>query len=311
MIAMHRPATHWCELVPPCSQGTLKIRVSACGMGFPDLLQSADKYQTKAEPPFVPVQYAVGEIVAIGEGAASGDDFSYDGVFKVGDRVVGNAAEDSEGHMRGGLAEEALVRGDAANLVPSFMSDAVVLSMHENYWDTHHGVAVCGEVGPGDTLVVLGASGACGLAAIDLGKALGATVVACASSEEKLEACAAQVGKRPLFAMSFDSKNASFYQDRLGTNIGKVEGNRVACSYRALTSSSTTALRTTTTSSSQPCERQISTANIRASLTPSAGGTRKLPFARWRQRGATLCLASLPVVWNPPRRFRIFRPTLC
>ena len=58
--------------------------------------------------------------------------------------------------------------------------------------DTHHGVAVCGEVGPGDTLLVLGASGACGLAAVDLGKALGATVVACASSEKKLEACASQ-----------------------------------------------------------------------------------------------------------------------
>ena len=110
----------------------------------------------------------------------------------MGDRVVGNAADDSDGHMRGGLAEEALVKADAANLVPEFMSDAVALSMHENYWDVHHGVAVCGQVEPGETLMVLGASGACGLAAIDLGKALGATVVACASSDEKLKACAAQ-----------------------------------------------------------------------------------------------------------------------
>lgn len=173
-------------------QGALKIQVSACGMGFPDLLQSADKYQVKAEPPFVPVQYAVGTIVAIGESASSGDTFSYDGVFQLGDRVVANAAEDSDGHLRGGLAEEALVKADSANIVPASMSDAVALSMHENYWDTHHGVAVCGEVGPDDTLMVLGASGACGLAAIDLGKALGATVIACASSDEKLKACAAQ-----------------------------------------------------------------------------------------------------------------------
>ena len=115
-------------------QGTLKIRVSACGMGFPDLLQSADKYQVKAEPPFVPVQYAVGDIVAIGDGAESGENFSYDGVFKVGDRVVGNAANDIDGHLRGVLAEESLVKADAANLVPPFTSDAVVLSMHENYW---------------------------------------------------------------------------------------------------------------------------------------------------------------------------------
>jgi NADPH:quinone reductase-like Zn-dependent oxidoreductase len=46
---------------------------------------------------------------------------------------------------------------------------ARAVSMHENYWDVHHAVAVCGEVGPGDTLLVLGASGACGLAAVDLG----------------------------------------------------------------------------------------------------------------------------------------------
>ena len=162
---------------------TLAIRVATCGMGFQDMLQIEGKYQDKAEPPFVPINYAVGTVTAVGPGVEG---------FSVGDRVVGNAAEDADGHMRGGLAEEALLKAYATNHVPEFMSDAVVLSMHENYWDVHHAVSVCGEVGPGDTLLVLGASGACGLAAVDLGKALGATVIACASSPEKLEACAAQ-----------------------------------------------------------------------------------------------------------------------
>jgi NADPH2:quinone reductase len=91
--------------------------------------------------------------------------------------------------MCGGLSEEALVRAETALHIPDFMSDEVVLAMHENYWDVHHAVSTCGKVGDGDTLLVLGASGACGLAAIDLAKALGAKVVACASTAAKLEVC--------------------------------------------------------------------------------------------------------------------------
>ena len=74
--------------------------------------------------------------------------------------------------MCGGLAEEALLRADVTFKIPDFMSDEVVLAMHENYWDVHHAIANCGAVGEEDTVLVLGASGACGLAAIDLSKAL-------------------------------------------------------------------------------------------------------------------------------------------
>ena len=75
---------------------TLAIRVATCGMGFQDMLQIEGKYQDKAEPPFVPINYAVGTVTAVGPGVEG---------FSVGDRVVGNAAEDADGHMRGGLAE--------------------------------------------------------------------------------------------------------------------------------------------------------------------------------------------------------------
>ena len=160
----------------------LHVRVHACGMGFPDLLQVEGKYQLEAKPPFVPAGYVTGEIIGLGS-AVDGSR------FKIGDRVAGNAIPDLQGHMAGGLAEEALLYPDMAVHVPDWMDDAVVLAMHDNYWDVHNGLVTCGRVGPDDTLLVLGASGACGMAAVDLGKAHGAHVVACASNPEKLEAC--------------------------------------------------------------------------------------------------------------------------
>lgn len=167
------------EDLPPKA---LHVQTSACGMGFPDLLQVEGKYQLKAEPPFVPAASVTGKILAIG---AEVDPSA----FKVGDRVAGHAVADLSGNMRGGLSEEALLFADLAVHVPDFINDTVVLSMHDNYWDVHHAISTCGQVGPEDTLLVLGASGACGMAAIDLGKAFGAKVIACASTRSKLDAC--------------------------------------------------------------------------------------------------------------------------
>jgi len=165
-------------------QGALHVEVSACGMGFPDLLQVEGKYQQKAQPPFVPVNYISGRVLSVGDGVDAG-------AFQIGDRVVGNAAADGDGHMCGGLAEQALLRASSAHRVPDGMGDAVVLSMHENYWDVHNALFACGRLQRGDMLLVLGASGACGMAAIDLGKTAGASVVACASTDDKLQACRA------------------------------------------------------------------------------------------------------------------------
>jgi NADPH2:quinone reductase len=169
----------------PIPADALHVRVTCAGMSFPDLLQVEGKYQQKAEPPFVPVNCIAGVVLAIGADVDSATG------WKVGDRVVGSAANGPTGNMCGGLSEEALVRADTATRIPEFMTDEVVLAMHENYWDVHHAISTCGKVGVGDTLLVLGASGACGLAAVDLGKALGAKVVACASSAAKLKVCEA------------------------------------------------------------------------------------------------------------------------
>lgn len=167
--------------VPP---DAIHVRVTACGMGFRDLLMIEGKHQDKPAPPFVPVVCTAGQVVALGS------DVTFPSL-EVGDRVVGSAGH-IDGQMRGGLAQEALLDPNWIHRLPDFISDEVALCMHGNYWDVHHAISTCGRVGPEDVLLVLGASGGCGMAAVDLGKAFGATVVACASSEDKLDACRKQ-----------------------------------------------------------------------------------------------------------------------
>eukprot|EP00746_Dinoflagellata_sp_MGD_P138126 gnl/MRDRNA2_/MRDRNA2_71843_c0_seq1.p1 gnl/MRDRNA2_/MRDRNA2_71843_c0~~gnl/MRDRNA2_/MRDRNA2_71843_c0_seq1.p1 ORF type:complete len:347 (+),score=68.75 gnl/MRDRNA2_/MRDRNA2_71843_c0_seq1:75-1115(+) len=169
-------------VMEPLPEGSIRIRVAAAGMGFPDLLQVAGKYQIKAKPPFVPVDKMAGEILALGPGVDQT-------AWPIGARIVGSAASGPGGHMMGGLADEALVDASNSILLPDGITAEVALAMHRNYWDTHHGVVTCGKLSEGDTLLVLGASGACGLAAIDLGKAFGAKVIACASTPAKLNVC--------------------------------------------------------------------------------------------------------------------------
>eukprot|EP00746_Dinoflagellata_sp_MGD_P019451 gnl/MRDRNA2_/MRDRNA2_145214_c0_seq1.p1 gnl/MRDRNA2_/MRDRNA2_145214_c0~~gnl/MRDRNA2_/MRDRNA2_145214_c0_seq1.p1 ORF type:complete len:348 (+),score=79.65 gnl/MRDRNA2_/MRDRNA2_145214_c0_seq1:113-1156(+) len=169
-------------VMEPLPKDTMRIQVAAAGMGFPDLLQVEGKYQIKAKPPFVPVNNVAGKIIAVGPGVDQT-------AWPIGAQIVGNAAPGPAGQMCGGLAEEALVETSNAILLPEGMSADVALAMHENYWDAHHAVITCGKVAEGDTLLVLGASGACGLAAVDLGKAWGAKVIACASTAAKLDVC--------------------------------------------------------------------------------------------------------------------------
>lgn len=173
-------------VLEPLPTGTLKIRVAAAGMGFPDLLQVEGKYQMKAEPPFVPGTQGgtAGEIIAHGPGVDAAE-------WPLGAQIVGSAVPGPSGHMCGGLADEALVKIDNSIILPAGMTAEMGLTLHENYWDVHHAVVTCGKLSKDDTLLVLGASGACGLAAVDLGRGFGAKVIACASTPAKLDVCKA------------------------------------------------------------------------------------------------------------------------
>nr|WP_294813229.1 NADPH:quinone oxidoreductase family protein [uncultured Sphingomonas sp.] len=160
---------------PILGRGQVLVAVKACAINYPDVLIIEDRYQFKPPRPFAPGGEIAGTVEAVGEGVTQ---------FAAGDRVIGVI-----GH--GGLAEKVAV--DAARLYPlpegrSFAEGAALLL---TYATTIHALLDRGHLKAGQTLLILGAAGGVGLAAIELGKAFGARVVAAVSSEEKAEAARA------------------------------------------------------------------------------------------------------------------------
>lgn len=151
------------------------VAVHAAAANFPDTLAIQGKFlsQFQRPLPFSPGAEAAGTIKRVGEGVSG---------FAVGDRVIANSGG-------GGFAEEVLV--DAANLtrlpdgVPMVVGAALVIA----YGTTIHALRDRARIKPGETLLVLGAAGGCGLAAVELGKLMGARVIAAASSADKLALC--------------------------------------------------------------------------------------------------------------------------
>lgn len=157
----------------PPGPGELRLAMRACGVNFPDLLMTEGKYQFKPDLPFCPGLEAAGVILEIGEGVAD---------WRVGDRVIART-----GPFHPGFSEEIVL--PAANLlpVPPGLSDAQAASLHVAYWTALHSLADRGRLRHGETLVVHGAAGGVGLAAVQVGLALGARVIATAGSAEKLD----------------------------------------------------------------------------------------------------------------------------
>lgn len=156
---------------PVAGPGEALVRVSVAALNFFDTLIIAGKYQVKPELPFSPGGEACGVVEALGAGAEG---------FAVGDRVMV--------HLSHGTARER-VAVPVARLarVPDGVADEVAAGLSITYGTTLHALADRARIRPGETLVVLGASGGVGLAAVELGKLLGARVIAGASSPEKLE----------------------------------------------------------------------------------------------------------------------------
>lgn len=160
------------DIVPP---GKLKVKVLAAGLSFPELLTVEGKHYVKKSAPFVPGNQVAGVVLSVGPGVDR---------WAVGDRAAGSVAA---GH--GALAEETLLDARSAWPIPARLAPEAVISLVGNYSAVHKALVTVGQIQADDTVIVLGAGGACGLAAIDLAKAYGASVVACASDEEKLQAC--------------------------------------------------------------------------------------------------------------------------
>ena len=165
---------NWVErAVPSPGPGQALVRTAAVSLNFPDLLIIQGMYQHKAPLPAVPGVEGVGVVEATGPGSK----------FKVGDRVVGFC------HSGGTLADYFLVDNKAAWTVPAHVSDEVAAALSVTYGTSWFGLTHRAHLKAGETLLVLGAAGGVGLAAIQLGKLLGAKVIACAGDARKLEVC--------------------------------------------------------------------------------------------------------------------------
>jgi NADPH:quinone reductase len=157
---------------PVPGPGQLLVRVRACAINYPDVLIIEDRYQFKPDRPFAPGGEIAGVVEATGEGAAG---------WSPGDRVMAML-----GH--GGLAEKVLVPAAMALALPEGRSFADGSALILTYATTIHALLDRGRLVEGETLLVLGAAGGVGLAAVELGKAYGARVVAAVSSDEKAQA---------------------------------------------------------------------------------------------------------------------------
>lgn len=148
----------------------VQVRVMACSVNFPDVLMIQGKYQHQPALPFAPGGEVAGEVIAVGADVAE---------FKAGDRVVA-------GIRSGGFSEAINIPHDTVKPIPHGISFAKAAAYQTAYLTAYVALTVRGNLQPGEVLLVHGATGGVGMAAVDLGKHLGATVIATGGTDEKL-----------------------------------------------------------------------------------------------------------------------------
>lgn len=158
---------------PSPKTGEIVVSVKAVGVNFPDFLIIQDMYQYKPPRPFSPGGEIAGVVKSVGDGVTA---------FKPGDKVFGSTGA-------GGMAEEIVVPANRMNPLPDFMPFEEGASLLMTYGTSHYALKDRAKIQPGEKLLVLGAAGGVGLAAVELGRAMGAEVIAAASSQEKVDFC--------------------------------------------------------------------------------------------------------------------------
>jgi len=156
---------------PKPKPGWAVVSVKACGVNYPDVLIIEDKYQFKPPRPFSPGGEISGVVKEVGEGVTH---------VKPGDRVLGNSGS-------GGMAEEIATEAGRLVPIPESMPFDEAAAFLMTYGTSYYALKDRGHISPGETLLVLGAAGGVGLAAVELGHAMGAKVIAAASSQEKVD----------------------------------------------------------------------------------------------------------------------------
>ena len=159
------------DVVP--GPGQVAIDVQAAGVNFPDVLIIQNKYQAKPELPFTPGSELAGVVRAVGDGVTR---------VKAGDKVIAFAPN-------GAFAQQIAVAEKSVIPMPPGLDFDIAAAVTMTYGTSHHAVVDRAQLKAGETMLVLGAAGGVGLAAIEIGKALGARVIAAASSDEKLAVC--------------------------------------------------------------------------------------------------------------------------
>ena len=177
---------------PKVAPGQVRVRVGAAAVNFPDVLLIANEYQISVPPPFVPGSEFAGAIVETSDGA---------GGFAVGERVTGTG-------LFGAFAEEVVVPAAGLSRIPDGVDDRTAAAFGVAYRTAYHTLRSMARVQEGDELVVLGAGGGVGLAAVQLGVQLGASVTAVASSTEKLDVAAGYGAKHLINHKSADLRGA-------------------------------------------------------------------------------------------------------
>jgi NADPH2:quinone reductase len=158
---------------PVAGKGQVVLAVKACGVNFPDTLIIQGKYQFKPELPFSPGGEVAGVVKEVGDGVTSP---------QRGDRVIAF-------NTWGGFAEEMVVEADRTIPIPDSMDFVPASGFVLTYGTSYHALKDRAQLKRGETLLVLGASGGVGIAAVQLGKMMGARVIAATSTEQKLQVC--------------------------------------------------------------------------------------------------------------------------
>lgn len=171
---------------PVAAAGEVVVDIRAAGLNFPDVLVIAGQYQVKTPPPFIPGHEAAGVVSSTGEGVER---------FAVGDKVIVTPPG-------GAFAEKCAVDAGLAMHIPDGLDFRQAASFTVTYSTGYYALHQCARLQPGETVLVLGAAGGVGIAAVELAKAMGARVIAAASSDEKLE-----------FAVSAGADEAINYSD--------------------------------------------------------------------------------------------------
>ena len=159
---------------PVPGPGQLLVDVAAAAVVFPDTLMLQDKYQYKATPPYIPGGEVAGVVVGVGERA--------DG-WSIGDRVLGALG------ATGGYAELCAIPAASARRLPDSVDFAAAAGLNYAHGTTLYALQHRADLREGETLLVLGAAGSVGLSAVELGKLMGARVIAAASTDQKLDVC--------------------------------------------------------------------------------------------------------------------------